>query len=297
VMAITWHGSGFAQNSFHDREFDKHDPGKRHFPLVTEAISVDGAALFVMATTALFAVLAGWLIHGNPLALAVFLIATAGGMTYNALSKHHYLAWVWLVVGWGSIAIVPYIVMRGTLDLTGLLFLGFFYANFIVNCGPESSMKDMDSSEHNIVKQLGGRLQPALVVVDGHIVPVLGLPAAFIGNAKVTLLALVPKVIAYVLGVVLLYRLGWDPLVSIAFNTLIGLSTGLSIILVLSKPWSDKETTRICLLIEMTAAFAAVVLLTPLWGWTGTAAMICLPLIYYLAVNKLTFRTNFTPAV
>lgn len=179
VLVALAHMISYGHNSLMDTAmgYDTKDPSKLHHPLISGVISLTGAHNVIhlgMIILTLIAILVTVSISPVPVLALIFLIGWfVLGQTYNdGLSKESLIAapiislMTVCMVAWG------WFLSHSTLDLVGILYLGYIFVLIMFQISWDGSLKDIRMPEKsNILTKLGVKLEKRQTEIPNMLMP------------------------------------------------------------------------------------------------------------------------------
>jgi len=282
LFGLVFHAWGFVQNNIFDYEHDRKDPSKAHHPLMTgeitwsQAVALDMVLLFVMV----FGLMGMTL--GNPFPQVALMVSIAFGTLYNYRCKQTLLGPLYITASFTSLVFVPYVAYSLTVSLAMWLLIAFAAFLMLFQISVSGYLKDISvTSEVNLLRALGSTLNG--------------------GELKLSLQA---ELYAYTLTVV-------KSLIIAAITVIVQTSTwafvaaGLMVAaflvmsgdLVRNGPYEHDKRVKQMSLVEVLSYFALVFAVEGVLGWQGVTALILLPMVWFMAMNKIMWNRAFTPRV
>jgi len=282
LFAVIYHAAGFIFNNICDSEYDRRDPAKKHFPLISGEIPLARAKRLYFFLTLVTLLTGIWLSKGRALSLIFLVFALAFGHLYNWRSKRDIISPVYITIAFISLPLITYFAHTPMISL--LMGLVILYLTFLMmfQIAVEGYMKDIDSDRLSLLGWMGTR---------------------YTEKGKVTVNT-ATRVFSWSLKMpaVVLFLLIWSKSQSSRICLVIGL------LLVLGMAWSsvkllesgffdNQKRVRLCAVIEILTYFLLVVSLQGRLGWVGLAFFILYPLGWFVLLNRLTWGTLVTPRV
>jgi len=286
AFGLLFHWAGFIDNNLQDYKYDVKDQNKGMFPLGRE-ISYETASRFALVLHLLGFAYAAFLVWGSPSPVPAFFIFVAQyafGLLYNRTNKTSPFAGIWIALCFGPLGLFSYYATVGSnptplvLALTVFGFLQVYFQNAV-----SGSMKDIDSDEYNIFKQMG-------VKVDGFTDPQL------VVTARAFAFAVCVKAAGIVPLIALVWLTGVPPLAFLS-ALLFPLALEFTFQMMHNQPWDNRKTVRRAALIEISTFYAGVTALVGAIGAYGVVFVIVFSLGWFVLFNKLTWGTSLTPRV
>lgn len=150
-IAGLMHLSGFADNEIQDYHYDKRLDGAEGHVLASGDIDISKANKVVRAMMVMLGV-SYFIVFGVTLALCTIILSHLSGIAYNAYSKKHWYAPVYLGF-WGMFLVLAGAMYAGNINSnTILLSIGFFL--FYFTNVMEGDIKDINNPEESILEKL-----------------------------------------------------------------------------------------------------------------------------------------------
>jgi len=283
LWAILFHAVGFVDNNIEDYEHDRKDPAKNHFPLVTGEVPLKQAKTFCYTGMLIAFLLGIWMAEFRLLPVAFLLLTFTFGRLYNALSKRSIFSPVYISGSFTSLVLFAYYSRYGGCDLNPLIALFTLYTFFLMfwQTAWEGYTKDIESDRVNLLRVIGCKVQNG-IFEPSTIGKIFGwgfrLPTVIIGLA-------------------ILFVTGGEPIALLGFATL---SVGVlysAYRLVKKRRYDHGETVMYCAVTEVLVYFSIVIALHRVLGTLATLTLIFYPIIWFITLNRLTWKTWITPRV
>jgi hypothetical protein len=292
LFAILWHATGFGENSLLDwiYGYDRNDPSKAHHPLNTGAIRRSMATDTIVGMHILgivFFIGMIYLYHtvadNIPISLLLFALAILFGNAYNFIGKRNkWAAAVEISLTFSLLTGSIFFLAGGTFGAVPLLLLlyAFFYVYFQIAFAGE--WKELgQQNERNILRQLR-----CYVDSDGnyHMSGAGKVFGAIFTVIKAVLLLLIA---AYV------YR-------QIAAVAAIGVPAVIVLSLYLAMLLRARERGKGLTVMGAGEALSYIILVPAIISvaqWPYVLLFILLPMIWFVALNRLTWNTFLAPQV
>jgi len=283
LWAILFHAAGFVDNNIEDYEHDRKDPAKMHFPLVTGEVTLKQAKTFCY-TGMLSAFLLGVLMAEFRLLPVVFLLLTfTFGRLYNALSKISIFSPVYISGSFTSLVLFAYYSRYSECDLNPLIALFALYTFFLMfwQIAWEGYIKDIESDKVNLLRILGCKIN------DGVFEPSL----------KGRIFGWSLRIPTIIIGAIMLTVTNGDWIAWMGFITLSICVLYSTYKLVERRKHDHGKTVMFCAVTEVLVYFSIVVALYGVLGTIATLTLILYPILWFMALNRITWRTWITPRV
>lgn len=281
-FALLFHAFGFLQNNIFDYDYDKKDPSKAHHPLMTGEITVERAmgldVLLCLATVALQIALS----LGNPIPTIVLLISILFGTLYNYLCKRTLLGPLLITASLSTLVMVPYLSYASTLSPLMWLLVAFTAFLMLYQISVSGYLKDFkQTDEVNLLRAMGSRL-------EGDDLK-LSLQAKAYAYTLTSIKFLLSGAIAVGLRTVTWAFLGAGSM-AVAFLLMSSKLTE-------SGPFKHDKRVKQMALVEVLSYFALVFAVEGAIGWMGVAALVLLPMLWFVVMNRIIWGTRLTPRV
>jgi 4-hydroxybenzoate polyprenyltransferase len=308
VWALLFHYFGFVHNNLADLPHDRADPSKAHFPLVSGTIAERTAKRFWLAGTLLVLAL-GLVITAHTrtgqaaLATASLVAAVGFGAAYNELSKRSRAGPLLIAVSFAALPGFAFFAALGPgacapggcgaglrLAVVSSYVILYSFLLMLHDIGYAGYLKDLAPDPVNWLRALGARAD-----ARGEGVYAYQFPRGVQAWAWASRLLCPALAFAYVLR--------YDPA-----PLTVGLTALFTVLLLvvfarLSKPGEFPRQRKLALMgaSEAIAYFIEVAslagLLAALFGPWSVAAFLLLPLVWFVAMNRLLWGTNVGPRV
>jgi len=281
--AVLFHAVGFVDNNIEDYEHDRNDPAKKHFPLVTGEVTLKQAKTFCY-TGMLSAFILGVLLAEFKLLPAAFLLLTfTFGRLYNALSKRSTFSPVYISGSFTSLVLFAYYSRYNGSDFNPLIALFTLYTFFLMfwQIAWEGYIKDIESDEVNLLRVLGCKIN------DGWFEPSL----------KGRIFGWGLRIPTIIIGAIMLTVTNGDWIAWFGFITLSICVLYSTYKLVERRRHDHGKTVMFCAVTEVLVYFSIVTALHELLGTIATLTLIFYPIIWFVSLNRITWKTWITPRV
>jgi len=227
--------------------------------------------------------LGAWMAEFRLLPVAFLLLTFTFGRLYNALSKRPIFSPVYISGSFTSLVLFAYYSRYKEYDFNPLIMLFTLYTSFLMfwQIAWKGYIKDIESDKVNLLRVIGCK------VMNGTFEPsTLGkifgwgfrLPIIIIGLA-----------ILYVTGGELVTLLGFAAIpASVLYN---------SDKLVKKRRYNHGETAMYCAVTEVPVYFSIVLAPHRVLGTLATLTLIFYPVLWFITLNRITWKTWITPRV
>lgn len=296
LWALWFHYIGFTHNGLTDLEWDRKDPNKSHFPLVSGKIR-ERSALMLVTVGTLIGVVWGWLQAGwwNLPALFWIIWATLWGVSYNLTSKRSLLAPIFISASFSCLPLYGYYAAGSTIyhafDVDGVwgmvtdigfLLWAYTFMLMFFQIAVSGYLKELEQEDQpNLLRTLG----------------------AFVGKERL-------RVYAGGYGLfVILSRLGTIVVGAVILCTEIGLPLwehGMMFFMLLTLmvlaataietcggEWNRELRVQWMAIVEILVYWSLVVALLPLLGTLTALAFMLLPLVWFVAWNRILWGKRY----
>ncbi|MEM2941392.1 MAG: UbiA family prenyltransferase [Thermoproteota archaeon] len=285
LFGLLWHYVGFLQNNILDYEYDRRDPEKQHFPLVSgriklvDAVVVESVGLIVLAVS-------GLLLGGRNTYSTTFLIAgIVSGTLYNLTSKKTLLKPIPIAICFASLPAISYTSVRPPDTTMWLLFFAVF-TTILYQIGFSGELKDIRQGERNILLRLGSLKNVAVYAIalkSTNIATILTLGYATSEGTE-TLTRLSALTIALLASILL---------IDITVKQLKDYEKAVD----MTEEWRDRDKAlKNMSYVEILTYITLIISLTPVLG-TTSPLYILLPIAWFAAMNRIIFGTTSYPKV
>lgn len=282
LFGLLFHAFGFLQNNLFDYELDKKDPSKAHHPMITGEIKyLDAARLDVVLAVGMILYLLA-LTWGNWYSQLLFLPCFILATVYNLLCKKSLLGPLYITVSFTILVFVPFV--NYTRTVTPLMWLLGALTAFLMlfQISVSGYLKDMkQTDEVNLLRAMGSKL-------EGE-------------NLKLSLQAVAyAEALAWIKAFILLAMIVVAGTATWAYLGALAVSMGfiwLSVKLVSPGPFEHDRRVKQMAIVEVLSYFSLVFALEGVIGWMGVAALIVLPMLWFVALNRVMWQTAVTPRV
>jgi len=281
LWATVYHGSGFMQNNLMDYQYDLKDSAKQHFPLVTGEISMSIAFFVTYSLMALCFIVGLFLSNGRPLSILFLISAFFFGTLYNMQSKKSLLSPLYISVAFTSLLLFAYFSVAGGMSVLMLLVALYAFFMLMFQISVEGYTKDLETDPVNLLRWLGCDCGLGKIRITGR--------------AKVY--AWMMRVPTYLLAFGIWYYSKSD-IFSLALICLLIPMTSKTVWKLLeSGDYDNKKTVRYCAVIEILTYWILVLALQGAIGWIWTIVLVVYPILWFLMLNQITWKTWVRPAV
>jgi len=283
LWAILFHAVGFVDNNIEDYEHDRKDPAKKHFPLVTGEVSLRQAKTFSYTGMLIAFLLGFFMAEFRLLPIAFLMLTFTFGRLYNALSKKSIFSPVYISGSFTSLVLFAYYSRYGGCDFNPLIALFTMYTFFLMfwQIAWEGYIKDIKSDKVNLLRVIGCKVQ------NGTFKP------STIGK----IFGWGFRLPTIIIGLAILYVTGEELFVWLGFTALSASVLYSSNKLVKKRRYDHSETVMYCAITEVLVYFSIVIALHGVLGILTTLTLIFYPIIWFITLNRLTWKTWITPRV
>lgn len=279
LFAVLYHFFGFLDNNLCDLQWDKKDPAKKHFPLVSGEISPKTAKIvdffLIIVTLAL-----GIFLAKTVTAFAFLILSLVSGMLYNRTCKLTLDAPVYIVLAFTSLPLFSYFTVAQ--ELSFVMFLVAIFSSFAMafQIGTEGYAKDIKTDPVNLLRSLGTTVKRGKL----HL------------GKKSYLLSLGLKVSGLVVGIEI-WRASGSGFISMFLVFLSALGISMVFVKLLDEKYDNVKITKNAALMEILTYFLLIFSLQGILGWETVGFFIGYPLIWFILMNKITWGTLLRPRV
>jgi len=282
LFGLLFHAWGFLQNNIFDYQYDKKDPSKAHHPLVKGEITL-GRALALDVILLLGMIFYMMLISGgNPFSHALLALAIMFGTLYNYYCKKTTVSPLYITACFTTLVFIPYVAYTLTITPVMWLLAAFTSVLMLFQISVSGYIKEIAvGSEVNLLRRWGSRL-------DGDHLK-LSLQADVYALVLTALKGLLIAFIAVTAGTAAWAFIG-ALVATVGFFYFSGF-------LISEGPFYRPRRVRQMSLAEVLSYFALVFAVEGVVGWLGVAALIVLPMAWFMGMNKVMWLTVVTPRV
>jgi len=283
IYALLFHAFGFLWNNIFDLKYDKLDPAKKHFPLVSGEITLSQARTVAIVGTALTFVYGLFLFSNNIFSFVFFIFAIVFGFAYNITNKIFEHAHIFIALSFSSLVISPFLEFH-SFNYVILAYFVFSFFTMMFQNQVSGNIKDLEVPQKNLLKNLGCRL----IDNDMHI------------TKAVLLYALGLRFVVLFSGIVFSILLYKDmPLVItlIVFEIVQVIVFKYTIDLLRPGKFDRDKRVQIMSLVEITNYYSLVVIVTIYAGLYVDLFLYLFPILYFIIMNKITWGTVLGPKV
>lgn len=285
VYALLVHYFSFGENSLMDTVmgYDREDPGKRHHPLISGAISLPLSHNVIhwgLIILTAIGVAITYLVSPNPLpAMTALVMWVALGHGYNeGLSKESLFGFISISLCFTSMAAWAWFLGHGELTPLGELYIIYVFFVILFQISYSGHLKEIGQSERsNILVKMGAKLIPR-PGFEAHFSPGL----SFVYGMVIKFASIV------VLDLILLLNYSLDKLIWI---TPITISIAW-VLLTLTLPRSynrPKELLNMSVM-EILSIYAPIPLLLP---WTYSIILMVAGVVYFFGINRWLWGVSY----
>jgi len=162
ICGIVYHLAGFIHNNIMDVPFDAEDPQKKHFPLVTGAISLRKADEVDRYLMILFCFFAAYLTRLQPIPTFFLILAITSGLLYDNFAKVTPIAILGVATGWGILPLISYFSTTSQFSPVILFLVAYSWVQVFIQISVLGSLKDLEAPrENNLLRKLGCHVEGA----------------------------------------------------------------------------------------------------------------------------------------
>lgn len=280
--AFLFHAWGFAHNNYLDLPFDRRDPSKKHFPLVTGEITERQAFWFVLLSGVGAAGLGLLLSNLSVMAIAFLVGAMGYGILYNHSSKFMPRASpIWITVSFVSIPMFSYFSVSYDWSIPFTLTVKYTIVLMIYQIAVEGYLKDITVPHKNLLLSLGTRLRGRYI------------EHSLKSRMFMSKIAFFKVIIVGFFLFNLSYSFAQMGFVLITLTIVVWLSYRLS----RDMFYDNKRIVRLCSLTEIFTYFLLVFCLSPVIDVKAVVFLIVYPVLWFVAFNRATWGTVVRPKV
>jgi len=281
LFGLCFHSAGFQNNNIMDYWHDLDDPHKSHMVLVSGAIPLRHAIQVNAALIALTAFLGAYLTRLSPLPLLVLIACALSGFAYNLVSKATVLGPVPISLCFGLLAAVSYFSAGGEpCTLIGLV-LAYLLAAIWFQIAWEGFKKDIEADRVNLLRRLGAK-------VEGD---------RFVATRGAVLFGWASKLPTIALGIPIFAASGSSWVAAVPLALAIAGQGYASAKLIFPGRWVHRETVRYCAVTEILTLWTLLFALQGAIGWAAVAALIAIPLAWFVFWNRVYWKSYIAPRV
>jgi len=160
ICGIFYHLCGFIHNNILDVPFDAEDPQKKHFPLVSGAISLRKADEVDRYLMILFCFFAAYLTRLQPIPTFLLILAITSGLLYDNFAKITPIAVLGVATGWGILPLISYFSTTVQVSPVILFLVAYSWVQVFIQISVLGSLKDLEAPrENNLLRKLGCRVE------------------------------------------------------------------------------------------------------------------------------------------
>ena len=282
LFAVIYHAAGFVHNDIKDDQQDKDDPAKKHFPLVSGEITLQQAKNVYRGLTLLMLMLGVFLSNGKLLAIMFLFLAFGFGWLYNVRSKIDILSPLYIALAFVCLPLFSYFAYCNSLSSAMIWVAVYAFFLMFYQIAVEGYMKDIAADKVSLLYMLGTRINPN------------GTVKVNVGTKRFAWLLRLP---VFILFFVIAHVINTQNAAMILGSIFIFGNTWASYKLLQSGQFDNKKRVCLCALIEVFTYSSWIFALQGILDWTGVAIFILYPYAWFLALNRLTWKTWITPRV
>lgn len=286
AFALLFHMTGFAMNNLADYEYDKLDPYKKHFPLVSGRINYSNA---MMVDIILFAVTYGFailLVGGRIIPVIFASVAFFTGVGYNFLNKRSKYGPTLISLSFSML--IPYVMLGDGYShyIVILLYTAFAYLTMMYQISVSGYIKDIETPQYNMLSKMGMRL----------------LAGQIIFGMSVVIYSAALRYAIVVTGLILVgFITHTSTVVVIAYMTVYAIFQISTIILsgrmIRNQKWVRDRFLKRMSLIEIMNYFSIAILFGIIYGAYWVIFLIIFPIVWFIVFNRFMFHSTMFPRV
>ena len=277
LFGLLFHIVGFSDNAVCDYEYDREDPSKQHFPLVTGEIRYGHADFFVKSGLVLllsYPTLMGW----PPESTLYLLIAATSGLIYNRFNKKHLWKVIPISVCFSLIPVITAPVGPKPTPLTGWIWL-YIFLMILFQIGTSGELKEIERPrERNILRVLGTHVTHG----ELHV------------SVRGELYTITIKTLGLGVGLIIALHTGASIIVS---GILFSLTLLQTMLMLTPGPWDREKKLKEMSRIEILTYLYLLSTLHPTIGTTETIILAAAPIAWFTAFNRILWGSIWFPKV
>jgi 4-hydroxybenzoate polyprenyltransferase len=282
IFGLLWHYVGFLDNNCCDYEYDKKDPNKKHFPLVTGEIKLLHAQLVVFFLLIILFTLGIYISNNNPLSIWILSMGILSGLIYNRFNKITYLKVLPISICFSFLPLFSYTLI--SIDFIGFLIFLFVFTQILFQIGFSGELKEIEAlKERNILRALGARVEWHWKTKNKYLFT----------SKKYYIYSISLKLVNLLIGAILTYFIG-NYYIFILFSILTLIST---ILLIKEGEWNRDKKLKEMSLVEILTYFTFVSCVWNRIGFYYGIFFIVFPIIWFYLFNKWFWGTVTYPKV
>jgi len=287
LFALIFHGAGFALNNLCDYKYDKGDPYKKDFPLVSGKINFDNAMMSDIILLMMSYAFGIFIVKYNIISTIFLSIAFSAGIAYNYLNKRSRSGPYLISISFSFL--IPYIMLDNYTNYPIIILytlIAFFTMMYQISVS--GFIKDIETPQYNMMSKMGMKL------IGGQIV----------FSKKIIYYAASLRYVVFVLGMLLFIFITYNmhfmyiQIVYIGIYVLLqGIVAVLSSKMVRNQRWMHNIYLKKMSMIEMFNYLSLVFIFIPLYGIFYAIFLIIFPVVWFIIFNKIIFNTTIYPQV
>jgi len=285
LCGVFYHVCGFIHNNITDLPYDKTDPRKTHFPLVTGAINfrkADEINRFLMIVFCFYTLS---LTRLQVVPTLLLLVAIGSGLIYDYYSKVTPIAIIGVSTAWGILPLISYYSTTSSFSLVIIYLTIYSWVQVFIQISVLGFIKDIEAPrENNLMRKLGCRITTGSPGLSWYLVSRLRCSSTakayanglkYFHMALLVLVLLISSSSALAWGLsLLLYLISWIP-----YKRL------------MSPIWQRDKVLGRCVLNEAFCFLASIAAIQGVIGWEATLFMLIYPPIWVFVWMRLQWGT------
>lgn len=289
IFGWLYHNAGYGHNSVEDyiQGFDRNDPHKSHHPLQRGAVHPKTARSVTLSLILLSFIYGAFISNFDPVALCILFVLTAMGFIYNIFGKRMGAKFLPIAIAHSMLFPFAYIGSGGEfgpssllLTVTSLIF--YLIMQIIYQIMIEGDLKDISMSEASILGRLGVRVEGSKF------------KASTLSRSLSVMIKLI-SIAALISALFFQKARSWDIIPVLIFGVLM---LFIDLNLMKDREYDHGKFLRTMALMEVVSTFALIAAIAPsIGGILPAFAIMVFMIIYFVAMNRLLWKTTLTPKV
>lgn len=280
VWAFCYHAWGFSDNNIEDYEYDKTDPAKQHFALIKGVIPLSKAKLL---NYFLFLPMLGiglFLGYSSPASLAFLLLSITAGILYNRTCKKSLLAPIYVTLAFTSIPLFTFFSVAKDWNMPIIFVAIYTVFLMLFQIAFEGYLKDLQSDPVNLLRRMGAYVKDGKLHLAGQ-----------------NILWLLVKFANMYVGIVYFFIILLPNQIAFIFYLLLCIGMAVVYSLLIQEDYDNKKVTSNAARMEILTFFALIIMLQNVLGWETVTILLVYPILWFICLNYLTWRTFMRPRV
>jgi len=286
IWGFCYHAWGFSDNNIQDYNYDKTDPAKQHFALIKGTIPIPKAKLvnilFFLPTLGIGLFLG----YSNPASIALLLLTITAGMLYNRTCKKSLFAPIYITIAFTSVPLFTFFSVAQNWNLQIIVVSLYTMFLMLFQIAFEGYLKDLQSDPVNLLRSMGAYVKKVSVYFGDTL---------YLGRQKAFWITV--KFANLLVGIVYFFLISTPDKTAIALYLLLGVGMAVIYDRLTNEHYDNKKVTSNAARMEILTYFALILMLQDALGWGIVLVLLVYPILWFMTLNRLTWKTFLRPRV